>query len=221
MADETDPERTLFDDAEPSADDTKGSDALGDLQSIARSVFSTWAGAAEIAWAGHAWTALGNAGLTDRRTDLEHAVAVLRLLALSVLHQEFCARAFEEGYPADWSFETDDAVGDYPLVDAFFLGQLAERGGIDTDDEIGSTFDGYSARSYALRELVRAEYRSVVEALEAQWGAARLFASLWLSNSDEVAYPLTEEAVHEVVNYDLTPSKANAWQWIDDGLEID
>jgi hypothetical protein len=73
------------------------------LLPIARAVFSVWWDGAEVDWAGHAWAALARAGLTACRTELERTLVVCRLLALNVLYREFCTRAFEEGFPGEWS----------------------------------------------------------------------------------------------------------------------
>jgi hypothetical protein len=204
---------TLFNDGDlPTLEDEDRTDGLEDLLPIARAVFSVWSGGAEVDWAGHAWEALARAGLTACRTELERTLVVCRLLALNVLYREFCTRAFEEGFPGEWSFDEEDVIGEYPRLNPFFLGQLAERQGVDIDIEIGYEFGDGSPVSYALRELVRAEYPAVARVLQDCWGTSGTFASLWVSVGAETQYPLTTDAISEAVNSDVTAAKLHAWQ---------
>lgn len=195
-------------------------DGLEDLLPIAASVFSVWNQGAEIDWAEYAWAGLGRAGLTTYRTEVERALVVCRLLALSLLYREFCVRAFEEGSAGDWPIDEGDVIGQYPRLAPFVLGQLAERQGIDADIEVGWTFEEGSPMSYALRELVRSEYRKVSRALADDWGAVGIFSSLWTSPGQDTHYPLAVDVIREVVNSDLTESKMEAWQWVEQGMYL-
>jgi hypothetical protein len=144
-----------------------------DVLPIARRLLPVWVDGAELVWAEHAWAALTDAGLTKAETEVDRARVVCRLLALTVLYREFCARAFEEGHPGEWSPDAEDVLGDEePYVHPFVLGQLAERDGIDADVEVGYSFDE-GTPAYALREITRDQYRIVVDALRDRWGGRR------------------------------------------------
>lgn len=203
--------------------DTDSGDADGwdEVSGIAGSVFDVWLSGSETRWARYAWASLRRGGLTTYATEVERARVVCRLLALSVLYGEFCARAFDEGRPGDWSFDESAVVGGYPLVDPFVLGQLAERDGVDADPDVGAEFPDGSPRTHAIRELTRAEYPAVAAVLLADLRATMVFASLWASDGSGVHYPLEDGAVHEAVNTDITGSKLVAWEWIDNGMPID
>ncbi len=191
---------------------------LGDLRELADEVFRVWTGGSEVRWAAHAWACLGRAGLVQYQTEVERARTVCRLLALAVLSREFYARARDEGSPGDWSLTQDDAVGEYPRIDPFVLGQLTEREGIDADIEVGYEFDEGTASNYALREIVGAQYRIVTKALASEWGTVGVFTSLWASTYDDVEYPIAQDDIYDMVNTDVTAEKLDAYQWIDDGM---
>jgi hypothetical protein len=99
------------------------------------------------------------------------------------------------------------------------LGQLAERDGIDADVEVGYVFEE-GTPAYALREIARDQYRTVVDALRNRWGRATLFASLWTSADADTTYPLTSDVVGDVVNSDVSFSKLEAWQWVEEGMDL-
>ncbi|TCM45226.1 hypothetical protein [Kribbella sp. VKM Ac-2568] len=192
---------------------------LGDLRSIAEDIFRTWYGGTEIEWAEYAWACLGSAGLTRFDTEIERARVVCRLLALAALAREFYARAYGEGYPGEHPFSEDDVLGPYPRIDPFVLGQLAERDGVDTDIEFGYDFEEGVA-GYALREIVRAQCRTVAQTLTSRWGSALSFASLWASANDDTKYPLADDVVRDIVNVDITNMKMDGWHWIEEGMPV-
>ena len=65
-------------------------------------------------------------------------------------------------------------------------------------------------------QIVQDEYGKVVALLKERWGFTRFFASLYATGNSELkGYPLTEEKVGEIVNYDLTGAKQRAWAWAD------
>ena len=67
-----------------------------------------------------------------------------------------------------------------------------------------------------LQQIVQDEYGKVVVLLKERWGFTRFFAPLYATGNSELkGYPLTEEKVCEIVNYDLTGSKQRAWTWVD------
>jgi hypothetical protein len=135
--------------------------AWEDLLPIARSVFDVWVDGAELPWAAHMWSVLATAGLTNARTNVEHARAVCRLLALSRLYRQFCVRAFEIGSPGEWAFDVDDVLGEYPRLDPFFLGQLVERDGVDADLELDAAYwEGSGSRTPCASSCDRSTRRS-------------------------------------------------------------
>lgn len=196
-------------------------DGWDEFHGIAAEVFDVWVSGSEQTWARYAWGSLRRAGLTAFDTEVERGRVVCRLLAVSVLYREFCVRAFDEGSTGEWYFDTGAVVGEHPLVDPFVLGQLAERDGVDADDEVGAEFEGGSAQAYAIRELVRSVYPDVASALLVDLRQTLLFASLWASAEGGVRYPLHDDEVHEAVNTDVTGSKMSAWDWVDRGMPID
>lgn len=198
-----------------------------DIETIARELFKIWEGRPELSWARHAWGALDSAGLTSYSTEVERSQCLIRLLVLAAIYHEFCVRAFGEGDSGGWQEVVDlaDLTGDgFPRFDAFTLGQLAERSGIDVDN--GPDVDG-NVMGEVLHELTVAEHPTVVQALlrtASQAGLqtveARVFAELWLSGDSEIAYPITDDEVSDIVNHDLTAGKNSAHEWLVDGLAI-
>lgn len=191
-----------------------------DLGDMARAALQVGTGAPEIAWVQHAWSALACAGLVACETQLERAAVACRLLALTVLHEQFCVRAFDEGDPDEWEIDPHDLLGTYPRLDPFLIGVLAERRGLEADIELGYELERGTLTSEALRELVVAEYPTVARALRAAWGGTGVFGSLWVSRSDDTTYPLSEDVIDDIVNGDLTHDKLHAWQWIDSGMPL-
>jgi hypothetical protein len=208
----TDPWAELVDGPSPA-------EPFGDLEEIARPALEVRLDGSEFLWAEHAWRRLGDAGLLAARTEVERGITVLRMLALSTLYREFCARAFGEGEPGEWEIDTDVAVGDYPRINPVLLGVLAERRGIDLDDEIDEDFE-HGITATALDSLVRTEYRTVVGALRQAEGKVGLFASLWVTTEPDVEYPLDEAAVSEVVRADVSEEKSVAHTWLENGAPL-
>jgi len=67
-------------------------------------------------------------GLTRYVLEVGRTVCILRFIALFAFYSEFCVQAFDEGNAGDLQYTAPAGlIGDYPLVDAFSLGQLAER----------------------------------------------------------------------------------------------
>lgn len=195
-------------------------EVLGDLAELARSVFDVRRGGSELQWAGWAWWLLGSARLTAAGTESERVLTVLRLLALNAFYREFCARAFDEGAPGEWSLDPDLVVGDYPKAHPVLLGVLAERRGVELDEEMGLEFE-LGVTAAAVDGLVRTEYRTVVTTLRsAAGGQAGLFASLVASPGPDVRYPLDDAALAEALGGDLTFSMNTAWQWLESGGQL-
>jgi hypothetical protein len=158
---------------------------------------------------------------------------MIRLVALSALYREFCVRAFDEGSSGEWQeLVTSDLLGDYPKLDAFTLGQLTERRQIDVDNSPLYESDP-PAFTFVILELVRAEYRNVIDALTHQWGENAFFASLWVSgepnydeddDADEGGHddssPVTGGQIDRIMNNDVTGNKGYAYSWFTDGLRL-
>lgn len=177
-------------------------------------IISTWLTGSELRWAEHAWGLLAKAGLTSYSTEIERTRCLLRAGAVGRFYLEFCVRAFDEGSPDDWEERVGvDLIGSYPLIDAFTLGQLTEREGIDADN---SPYSRPSGSDEALLELVNVEYPRVAEALRRAYGDAELFASLYLSQKPQVDYPLHDEQVSEIVNQ-FSFNGMDAWGWLTEG----
>jgi hypothetical protein len=106
-----------------------------DIEELASELFSMWAGGGDLAWAKTAWQALTQVGMTDHTSEAERTICMVRLIALSAIYREFCARAFDEGSSGELQeLVTSELVGGYPKLDSFTLGQLTERRQIEVDN---------------------------------------------------------------------------------------
>jgi len=201
-----------------------------DIEDIAKQLLHIWVSGGDLAWAKTAWQALTQAGMTAYTSEAERTVCVVRLIALSSLYQEFCVRAFDEGSSGEWQEEiTSDLVGDYPRIDVFTLGQLAERRQIDVDNSPLYDSDPPVLSSVIL-ELVQDEYRHVVDTLQEQWGGNAFFTSLYVSaepgedededREDETSSPVTMDQIDRVMNYDRGSGKDHAYTWFTNGLPL-
>jgi hypothetical protein len=185
----------------------------GEVKSVADEIFRVWSSDSGLLLARHAWEELAAAGQADYETDLERSEAIVRLLAFGAYYREFCAYAFDEGSLGEWrEWITPGLIGDRPLLDVSILGELVTQPGESEDD---FPQDAHAV-SEVLQEVVQGECGSVVALLEERWGFARFFASLYATGTGSLdGYPLTEEAIGEIVNDDLTGSKQRAWVWAD------
>ncbi len=210
------------DDDDGSAEEDRFADVeevgdLGDLQSLAESIFDIWLGGAEVRWAAFAWDVLQRHGLTDYEDDVDRTRVIARLVALAGINREFCAHAFDEGAPSEWRDSTminlSYHVGDdYPAVDLMSLGRLAEREGVGWPD-----VDDRESPVSVLLDLAEGEWDQVAGALSAELGDSNLFATLWESRHDETRYPLPDDVLDEAVNTDPW-KKQRAFQWVYDGM---
>jgi hypothetical protein len=204
-----------------------------DIEDVASELFNVWASGGDLEWAKTAWQALTRAGMTTYTSEAERTICMVRLIALSALYREFCVRAFDEGSSSEWQeLITGDLVGDYPLLDAFTLGQLAERLQIDVDNPSLYESDPL-ATTFVILELVERKYRGVVDALTKQWGENAFFTSLWISaepdydedddadeGEEDNSSPVTGNQINRVMNEDVTGNKGYAYSWFSDGLSL-
>lgn len=202
-----------------------------DIDDFASELFDVWTDGGDLKWAETAWQALTEAGLTSFTSEAERTTCMARLLALSALYREFCVYAFDEGSSGEWQeLVTSDLLGDYPKLDAFTLGQLAERLQIDVDNSSLYESDP-PAFIFVILELVRTEYRGVVDALVDHWGKNALFTSLWVSAGFGQGYddedeegsttgPVNGEQISRVMASDVTGKTGRAYSWFTDGLRL-
>lgn len=172
-------------------------------------------------WARWVWTALHRAGLTDCATEVDRTRVLVRLVALSVLHQEFAARAFATGTPGDWAVDDVVVVGDGPRIDPFLLGMLAERDGVAADADVGYVFLEGSAAGHALVTLVRAEYELVARALLDEVKLAPLFAALWATADAGAGYPPPAAPVDSAPDGAPDAAQVVAYDWVHRGMPLD
>ena len=199
------------------ADDDDSRLEWSEVKQIANDLFHTWGGG-DLRWAEAAWQVLSESGLTSYVFEVDRTVCIIRLVALNAFYREFCVRAFDEGSSDDWQYELFELVGGYPLIDAFSLGQLAERRGIFVDNALYQEPD---PRTEAIQELARGEYRQVVDALQARWGEHDLFAALWVSpEAKGNLYPLDADLRGEIATMDPPSNMGRAWAWYDDGAGL-
>ncbi|RZT87238.1 hypothetical protein EV383_4148 [Pseudonocardia sediminis] len=173
-----------------------------------------------LAWAREAWQVLGGAGLTSFDTHVDRARVACRLLCLDVLRQEFDVRMFDGGAPGYWTLDVDALLDTVDGVDPVVLGMLAERDDLGLDTEADADPEDGWCRA-VVDEVVRQECSEVVWALRAHQRDAVVFASLWAAARDDVAYPLSDEAVAWIVDSDLSADKMVAYEWVGDGMPID
>ncbi len=184
-----------------------------EIEPIVDEIFSIRISGSDLLLAQHVWEELAAAGQTHYKTDLERSEAVARLLAFGAYYREFCAYAFDEGSVGEWrEWITSGLIGGRPLLDISILGEPTTQPDASEDDFL----EDADAVSEVLQQIVQGECRKVVALLKERWGPARFFASLYVTGKRELdGYPLTEEAIGEIVNYDLTGSKQRAWAWVD------
>lgn len=208
-------------DSEPSRDEEERSDEhLVDLAPVVHDLFTVWSDGSESAWVDHAWTALATRGLTTFDTEVHRALVVCRLAALSVLYRKFCSRAFEEGSGDSWRYHLHELLGEYPRVEPFTVGMLAERSEVGADIETGGEFHEGPPLAFAMHQLVSREYETVTRALRDEWGTAELVAGLLLSNRSATTYPLSDDDRDEALNRSVGGGAVDAWMWVDDGMEL-
>ncbi|HEY7222958.1 MAG TPA: hypothetical protein VH561_04980 [Micromonosporaceae bacterium] len=168
-----------------------------DVLPVVEPYMCVWSGGSELRWGEYAWHALACAGLTSFDTELGRTEVVLRALALAALSRDFYARTFGDGSDGDWrSAITADLVGPAPFLDAFTLGQLAERRRLEVDNRRWNS----DAIGHVLRDLVDREYPTVAEALGDVLGDATLFASLLSVRGPEVTYPVADSFITYVMS---------------------
>lgn len=198
-----------------------------DIEDFARELFHVWAGDGDLEWAKTAWQALEQGGLTTYTSEAERTHCIVRLLALSALYREFCVYAFDEGSSGEWQEAIDsDLLGDYPRLDAFTLGQLTERRQIDVDNS--SLYESEPpAFTFVIMELVREEYRGVVDVLMEQWGANAFFTSLWVSagfgqdyDDEDEESSATSPVSGDQISHVTTGKAGRAHSWFKDGLPL-
>jgi hypothetical protein len=186
----------------------------GEIEPVVDEIFNVWLSGSGLLLTQHVWEELAGADQTHYETDLERSNAVVRLLAFGAYYREFCAYAFGEGAVGEWrGWITSDLIGDRPLLDVSILGEPVTQPGAAEDDFL---VDAHAV-SEVLQQIVQDECGKVVALLKERWGLARFLASLYAARKSELrGYPITEETIGEIVNYDLTDSKQRAWAWVDD-----
>jgi hypothetical protein len=191
-----------------------------EVMEIAGDLFDVPVGSGALAWAKSAWQVLSEAGLNSYFLEVERTVCILRFIALYALYSEFCVRAFDEGNAGNWEFIAPAGlIGDYPLVDAFSLGQLAEQRDMFINNHPARVWD---AKGEVIALLSKDEYRQVLNVLRDRWGKKDLFAMLYASRGSEATlYPLGEEMPDEASGTDQIMRVERAWDWYDAGANLE
>ena len=134
-------------------------------------------GSGGLRWAKSAWQVLSEAGLNRYLLEVERIVCILRFIAIFALYSEFCVRAFDEGPPGEWEYVVPAGlIGDYPLVDAFSLGQLTQQRDMFVNNGPPWIWD---VRREVITLQAEVEYRQVLKVLQDQWGKKELFVALY------------------------------------------
>jgi hypothetical protein len=184
-----------------------------EVAEIAGDLFDVQGGASGgLQWANSAWRVISEADLNRYFREVERTVCVLRFIALFALHREFCVRAFDEGNAGDWEYIAPAGlIGDYPMVDAFSLGQLAEQRDIFVNNDRSGVWD---AQSEVIALLAKVEYRQVLNVLQARWGKKQLFAKLYASRGIEPILDLLgQEMRNPVSGTGQATGVPRAWEW--------
>jgi len=177
-----------------------------EIRNVARILFNVWVNEPEIKWARKAWLYLRAKGLTSYRNEAERTMVLVRLGTLALAYREFCDLAFGEG-SGDFDYIEWDELG----IDPSSLAQLvAPETESDGRDDSFDTDDALQQSSQRVRPEI---YDALVDGFG---GDAMLFASLWRTPTD--CDPRAEESIDDVFN-ELTASKAEAFQWIRDGMD--
>lgn len=171
-------------------------------------------------WAKSAWRVLSEAGLNRYILEVERIVCILRFIAIFALYSEFCARAFGEGATGEWEYVAPAGlIGDYPLVDAFSLGQLTQQRDMFVNNGPPWIWD---VRREVITLQAKVEYRQVLKVLQDQWGKNELFAALYTAREVGAALdPLGREDLRgEASSTTGTIGRQRAWEWYDAGASL-
>jgi hypothetical protein len=201
-----------------------------DIEEIAGELFTVWMSGGDLVWAETAWQALAQAGMTAYSSETERTLCAARLIALAAMAREFYARAFSEGSSGEWEeLVTSDLVGAYPRFDGPTLSEFIGSAELDEDAEPHYEADPASI----IVELVKDEYRGVVDALMNQWGENAFFTSLYITANpdryqdedgaeaeDDDSSPVTAGQIAIVMDNDLDGDKLDTYQWFSQGLPL-
>ncbi len=158
---------------------------------------------------------LGDAGLTAHTTELERTRVVLRLPQLAATYREFCAIALDEGSLGEWRENQPEVMGEYPLLNAFYVGRLVDLVACALDEDELET----PAR-LAVEWLTLVDQPDVACALMDQVGASELLTSMWLSTRSATVYSPSEGTVDEYLNLKDAPSSHRAFNWVQSGMPL-
>lgn len=171
-------------------------------------------------WAKSAWQVLSEAGLNRYFLEVDRIVCILRFIALFAIYSEFCVRAFDEGKAGDWEYIAPAGlIDDYPMVDAFSLGQLTQQRDMFVNNGPTRIWD---ARGEVITLLAKEEYRQVLNVLQGRWGKRELFAALYASRASAATlYPLGDDLRDQVFSGNRTTGMRRAWEWYDAGAALE
>ena len=171
-------------------------------------------------WAKSAWQVLSEAGLNRYFLEVERTVCIIRFIALFALYSEFYVRAFDEGNAGNWEYIAPTGlIGEYPMVDAFSLGQLAEQRGMFVNNHTSGVWD---AQDEVIAILAKVEYRQVLNVLQDRWGKKELFTALYEPGGTEPSvYPFGDDTHNQVFGGDRATAVQRAWDWYDAGANLE
>lgn len=141
-------------------------------------------------------------------------------LALFGLYSEFCVRAFDEGGAGEWEYIAPAGlIGDYPMVDAFSLGQLTQQRDMFVNNGLPWFWD---VRAEVIALQAKVEYRQVLKVLQDRWGKRGLFAALYATRGSEATLcSLGDDLRDQVFSTNSTPGMQSAWEWYDAGASLE
>lgn len=185
---------------------------LDDYRPIFRDLFRIWARGSEIAMAEYLMSVLLRSGCAEHKSPVGRARTICLMATFSSVASD--VSSFSGACSLDdWRYSYWDLVGDFPRIEPFDFGRLAEREGLadsdSTDDEVDT--------SALIAEFVDENRGSIINALRNELGEAELFATLWSASSSDVSFPLPWAEVLAAVN-DPTGEKVDAWGWMTDNF---
>jgi hypothetical protein len=176
-------------------------------------------GSGGLSWAKSAWQVLSEADLNRYFLEVQRTVCIIRFIALFAFYSEFCVRAFDEGKAGNWEYASAGLIGDYPLVDAFSLGQLTEQRDMFVNNQASRIWD---TRDEVITLLAKEEYGQILSVLQDRWGKKELFTALYTSRGTEpTLYTLGDDTRDPVSDGDRAAGVQCAWNWYDTGASLE
>ncbi len=174
--------------------------------------FCLFVGEPEMRWFKRAWQGFVDGGKASYENDVQRHWALARAVTLGVMFMEFAGKAWEEKWDTESILlQLTDHEDTFNLVR---LGNMADKDYLSDDGDESDLF------AEAMSNLVYRCRRDVYDTLVKVFGdPTTLFVSLWscLDETVEVGR-YSAELFESIVNYDLTPEKLDAFDYVMNGM---